>query len=443
MASDDDLQALDTHHDEREWEEQKENFRICYLDNNRTRKEAADYMKRHHNFNATPRQWERKIKQWGFGKYTGRDERLTQIAQAGKSVLDVSRPGRRPRSLVDEYGNLQPHEDRNLRRFARREVSRSRSRSRSASFTDRPRPHFKHEFSDPSADSTMGPSFSFNKIDTELRKTPSRDGSPMAGMQAARERAVSLQHNYFQPQQAGPHRPIDDPNMAASAQAQWCQNQHHTSPPFQAADPLSQFNAFSDGPMPLHASQGIGFQNPNQAFPGNATSASFGYHMPDPAIQPMPVSFNQFSMPESSMRMHPGIVPEDIMTEQAMFDNTIQMPQASDDLDQTIFESNPMITFDIVDMDSAVMMPPPGPAPLHGQPEVPIPSSEGLSDNGPLGTDVLPLVEQYTRTVQAMTLGALTGSPHANVVSSKLAADLIQPSKLTVPFSSAGLISYS
>ncbi len=435
MASDDDSQGLDTHHDDREWEDQKENFRVCYLDNNRTRKDAADYMKRHHNFNATPRQWERKIKQWGFGKYTGRDERLTQIASAGKSVLDVSRPGRRPRSLVDEHGNLQPHEDRNLRRFARREVSRSRSRSRSASFTDRRRPHFKHEFSDPSADSTMGPSFTYNEIDSEMQKTPSRDGSPMTGMQAARERAVSLQHNYFQTQQAGAHRPIDHPKMASGVPAQWTQSQHHSSPPFQAAAPLSQFNAFSSGPMPLHASQGVGFQSSNQAFPGNSASASFGYHVRDPALQPIPAGYGQFPMPETSMGMHPGIMPEDIMTEQAMFDNTIQMPQTSDELGQDIFDSTPLITFDMVDMDSEAMMSAPGPAPLASQAVMPIPSSEALRDNGPLGTDVLPLMEQYTRTLQAMTLGALAGFPHADLVSSKLAADLVQPSECSNPLS--------
>ena len=108
-------------HTEAEWEGQKESFRHLYMVMNLTRKEATAQMKELHNFYATPRQWERKIKQWGFSKYSSRDDRLSQIAQTGKSVYEFSRPDRHPRIRFDIT------DDRNLRRFARREISRRKS----------------------------------------------------------------------------------------------------------------------------------------------------------------------------------------------------------------------------------------------------------------------------------------------------------------------------
>jgi hypothetical protein len=426
MASDDDSQALDTHHDDKDWEEQKENFRQCYIDHNMTRKEAAEYMKQHHNFNATPRQWERKIKQWGFSKYTGRDERLAQIAQFGKTVLDVSRPGRRPRSLVDERGNLQPHEDRNLRRFARREVSRSRSRSRSASFADRPRPQFKHEFSDPSANSSVDPAFNFNEMGSEMRRTPSREGPLTSRLRGAREMSDPLQPNFFQNQQVA-YGPNDDPSIAVGMQAQFPQGHHHGSPPFNTVPAQTQFNSFAHGPIPLHTSQGMGLANSNQPFSGNSTNAYSGYSMQDAVMQPLPPSFNQFGM-------HPGMLPEDIMTEHTMFDNTLQLPPGADGLDQTGFENNPMITFDIVDTDPPAMVSASESATLQTQTAMSIPFPEPtLGDSGSLGRDVLPLVEQYIQAVQSVALSALPRSSHADGLSDRLAADLVQPSKWSHP----------
>ncbi|KIW69899.1 hypothetical protein PV04_02216 [Phialophora macrospora] len=418
MASDDDSQALDTHHDDKEWEEQKENFRKCYIDQNMTRKEAAEYMKQHHNFNATPRQWERKIKQWGFSKYTGRDERLAQIAQFGKTVLDVSRPGRRPRSLVDERGNLQPHEDRNLRRFARREVSRSRSRSRSASFADRPRPQFKQEFSDPSATCSVDPAFSFNELGSEMRRTPSREGPLTSRMQGVREMSDPLQPNFFQSQPLA-YGSNEDSSMM---QAPFQQGHQHGSPPFDTGPEQTQFNSFAHGPIPLHTSQAMGIANSSQPFAGNPINAYSGYPMQDAVMQPLPPGFNQFEM-------HPGMLREDIMTEQTIFDNTLQLPQGADGLDQTGFENHPMITFDIVDTDPPAELPDSEPAPLQTQTPMSVPFPDPtLSDSGSLGRDVLPLVEQYIQAVQNVALSALPSSALADGLSNKLAADLVQPS---------------
>jgi hypothetical protein len=425
MASDDDSQALDTHHAEKEWEEQKENFRICYIENNMTRKEAAEFMKQHHNFHATPRQWERKIKQWGFSKYTGRDERLAQISQAGKTVLDVSRPGRRPRSLVDGSGNLQPHEDRNLRRFARREVSRNRSRSRSTSYVEDRRPQFKQEFSPPSTDATLDADFDFNDIGADMRRTASSEGTRGPTPRAAREQSEPFHHGFFQNQQAGGYGPRDQPNVAASVQNQWSHGAHHGSPPFNVTA-QNQYETFPNGPIPLHNSQGVGFQNATQTFAENAPNTTFAYPVQNPAGQPLPAGFNQFPMPTNDIGMHPGMMQGEFMTGQAMFNNPIAGP---DPLDETRFENNPMITFDIVDMDSPGMGAASDPMLFSANPPLQEPIVEPtLNDPGPLSTDVLPLVEQYTRAVRAITLSTLAGSSQQSGLTNKLAADLEQPS---------------
>lgn len=432
MASDDDSQPLDTHHDEKEWDEQKENFRICYIDNNMTRKDAADYMKQHFNFNATPRQWERKIKQWGFSKYTGRDERLAQIAQTGKTVLDVSRPGRRPRTHADEYGNLHPNEDRNLRRFARREVSRSRSRSRSTSVTDRPRPQFQQQFSDPSANTTLHAPFDFNDMGSEMRRTPSMEGAPIT-----RERSQTAQSAFYSPQQTTTYEQRDGANIAAvMEQTQWMQAQQNNPQQFDANSIQNHYNTFSNSSIPLHTPQGMNMQAANQPFVGNDNSlnTTYGFGMANPPMQPLPPDFNQYAMSDSHNGMHPGMLPEDMMTER-MFDENVQLPQASDTLDEANFEDNPMITFDlVVDMDSGAMIPPSGPMPPQAQSGMAMPLSDPTSgEDGPLRTDVLPLIEQYTRAVQTVALGSLMGASHTDGLANKLAADLDQPSKQTYP----------
>lgn len=96
-------------------------------------KEAARNMSETHGFDATLRQWERRIapEKWGFSKYASRDDRLKAIDASGKSLLDVSQRGRRKSTASDGRPSLL--EDRNLRRFARREVSRESRHPRARS----------------------------------------------------------------------------------------------------------------------------------------------------------------------------------------------------------------------------------------------------------------------------------------------------------------------
>jgi Clr5 domain len=131
------------HHEEYEWEAQRENFIMYYKTENRTLKDSAQCMIENHGFHATPRQWERKVKVWSLEKYTSRNSRLRQIASQGRSIHEVARAGRRSRAYDAALLHPEPDDDRNIRRFARRELnrsgSRSRSRSRSNSFGQRSR----------------------------------------------------------------------------------------------------------------------------------------------------------------------------------------------------------------------------------------------------------------------------------------------------------------
>ena len=137
MASDDGS----NHHEEWEWENQRENFTVYYKTENKTLKDAARCMSDFHGFYATPRQWERKVKLWGLEKYTTRQARMQQLE--GRSIHEVARAGRRQRPYEDSLLHPEHVDDRNIRRFARRELSRSgsrsRSRSRSNSFGQRSR----------------------------------------------------------------------------------------------------------------------------------------------------------------------------------------------------------------------------------------------------------------------------------------------------------------
>ncbi|EXJ66566.1 uncharacterized protein A1O5_10236 [Cladophialophora psammophila CBS 110553] len=429
MASDDDSQALDTHHDEKDWEAQRENFRICYIDHGMTRKEAAEYMKEHFNFSATPRQWERKIKQWGFSKYMGREERLHQIAQTGKSVFEVSRPGRRPRSLMDEHGNLQPHEDRNLRRFARREVSRSRSRSRSTSFTDRPRPHFKQEFSDPSANASMDSPFDFNQLGSEMRRSPSNDAFHLPPTQVATGPPQTFQPHTFQERESGAYGMAGDSGRPLTiGHNQWAQTQADGTQQFNAAAVQNQYTAFPNDPTSSHVTSSV--PNTNQQFPANANDASFGFPIADPSISSLSAGFNQYVMTGADIGMPPGMLSEDIMTEQSMFNNAIQLPLGSEPLNQTGLENNPGIKFAVVDVDSTPILPASGVPPLPPTMGMDVSFPEpALGNDGPLQNDVLPLVEEYTRNVQAAALGFLNRSLHRDGLAHELAADLVQPSR--------------
>lgn len=119
---------------EEEWERVKQPFYHYYIEKNFSLKEAAICIREQHSFDATLRQWERRIapEKWNFPKYANREERLKSIEAAGKSLLDVSHRGRR-KSTGSSDGQSDLLEDRNIRRFARRELSREPSRRRAKS----------------------------------------------------------------------------------------------------------------------------------------------------------------------------------------------------------------------------------------------------------------------------------------------------------------------
>lgn len=117
-----------------EWERVRRPFYHFYIEKNLSLKESARRMAEDYNFDATLRQWERRIapEKWNFPKYASRDDRLKLIQDSGKTLLEVGSRGRRKSTASD--GRPPLNEDRNLRRFARRELSREpRPRARSVS----------------------------------------------------------------------------------------------------------------------------------------------------------------------------------------------------------------------------------------------------------------------------------------------------------------------
>ena len=89
MASDKEStnEAESKHHEDHEWEAQRDNFIRYYKDENKTLKEATQCMIDYHGFYATPRQWERKMSGWRIVKYTPRSERMLQIESQAASSL--------------------------------------------------------------------------------------------------------------------------------------------------------------------------------------------------------------------------------------------------------------------------------------------------------------------------------------------------------------------
>ena len=121
---------------EEEWERVREPFRMYYIDGNLSLKDAASRIRDHHNFDATLRQWERRLgpEKWNMPKYASRDDRLRVVSQNGTSLEDVSRRGRRKSTGSSEDNRLTV--DRNMRRWARRELSRNSSRQRAKSVSE-------------------------------------------------------------------------------------------------------------------------------------------------------------------------------------------------------------------------------------------------------------------------------------------------------------------
>lgn len=79
------------HHEDWEWESQRDNFTKCYKTETKTLQEFARYMSEHHDFHATPRQWERKVRDWGLEKYTSRQDQLERLE--GRSIREAAGAG--------------------------------------------------------------------------------------------------------------------------------------------------------------------------------------------------------------------------------------------------------------------------------------------------------------------------------------------------------------
>lgn len=416
MASEDESQTSDHHHDEKDWEAHKEAFRSCYIDQNMTRKDAARYLKDHFGFDATPRQWERKIKQWNFSKYSSREERLSQIAQTGKTIYEVGRPGRRPRGHTDEHGRLHPPEDRNLRRFARREASRSRSRSRSTSFTERTRPQVQQHFSDPSSHAITDQTFNLHLGNPTAFHPPS-NGFTVAAMPAAGQPEQPVQLHLLHEQNSTAFGELEDPDLFLTVDnSQYGPSSGH-----------EQFPAFTDEMMqagPL----GGNVHNTNMQFPLDQHN-SINYPLTNQTIN-VPAEFDQFAISGNELSMNAGLLDNSLMGEQQMFDDAPQTTHGVNEMGQSILDTIPVLTFDVVDTDATNTLATGSQTEFDEMGDLTgdLPS-DALDNSGPLQTDVMPLVEEYTKAVQSAALRFLRSHQYGDTSLEKLAANLDQPGK--------------
>ncbi|KIV81710.1 hypothetical protein PV11_03875 [Exophiala sideris] len=410
MASEDESQAGDKHHDDKDWELHKEQFRVCYIDNNMTRKDAAQYLKDNFGFDATPRQWERKIKQWGFSKYSSREDRLHQIASTGKSIYEVGRPGRRPRSAnMSEEGKLHPYEDRNLRRFARREASRSRSRSRSTSFTDKPRPRFQNDFGVPSSSAITDQTFNLHLANPTAFHPPSQ-GFTVAATPAAGKPEQPVQLHLLHEQKPSAFGDLDEPELFLTVD----------DSQYGASSNQDQFPDFSDGLMAGGNSLGPDAHTTNLQFPMGQNDSTANYAFPNDTS----ANFDPYA---ASTNMDNGLINNGMMGDQ-MF-NDVQISQGH--MNQSILDSIPTLTFDAVDTDPIGLVPQLSETDFNQMGDMADTISLAASENsGPLQSDVMPLIEEYTRDIQAAALWWVTNQQYVGSSGEKLAASLDQPGQV-------------
>lgn len=404
MASEDESQGNDHHHDEQDWEAHKENFRRCYMDNNMTRKEAAQFMKDVFGFDATPRQWERRIKQWGFQKYSTREERMNQIAQTGKSVFDVSKPGRRPRA--HSSNSLHPREDRNLRRFARREVSRSRSRTRSNSFTNSSRPELEDDFQGISQSTFDDQPFGVNFADNPLLQPQNTVGYNPTSMATGTHSKHPMQLNYRHEQKTVDfdgttgHDGLFTVNngkwpdtQVPSSTNQWnpSGSQVHMQP--FTPDLLSQ------------TSMSRSVSNPNPPYL-NENEPSLGFPIDNRTM--LSSTQYDFGVSGDSIGINPNILSANQLSEQPLYDQNLQNTQAPT-VDETDFSSI-NFRFDVVDVDSVSARLTVNENDFHPIPPVQGAFSDadattfGINFTGPLQNDVGPLVEELIRNMQDVAM---------------------------------------
>lgn len=416
MASEDESQAPDHHHDEKDWEAHKELFRVCYIEENMTRKDAAQHLKETYGFDATPRQWERKIKQWNFSKYSSREERLNQIAQTGKTIFEVGRPGRRPRGHTDEHGRLHPNEDRNLRRFARREASRSRSRSRSTSFTERSRPQFQQDLPETSPHAITDQTFNLH-LGNPTSFHPPSNGFTVNAIPAAGQPEQPVQLHLLQSQQPSSFDNLDDTGLFLTID----DNQYGPSSGQEA------FPAFTEDLMQLGNSLGGNGQDPNLQFPLDQNNTA-NYPV-DPTMD-VPVNFDQFGMVDNELPLDTSILhnTNNMMSEQQLFPNTTQMPSAANEMGRSILNTIPLLTFDVVDADAPSTLPTAVQSNFHDIGDLNDDGSHATPESsGPLQTDVMPLVDDYTGAVQTAAMWFLSTHLYGDTSTDKLTDSIDQP----------------
>ncbi|EXJ87357.1 hypothetical protein A1O3_04316 [Capronia epimyces CBS 606.96] len=432
MASEDESQAFDITHDEKDWDAQKENFRKCYIDHNMTRKDAAQYMKDHFDFDATPRQWERKIKQWGFTKYSSRDDRLQQIAQTGKSIFDIGRPGRRPRARTDEHGNLHPHDDRNLRRFARREVSRSRSRSRSQSFTGRSTPNIKDEHQPGPSNTVTDQTYNLKLSNPALLHPPSSGGFNIAATPASGDQDEPIQLHYLREENPPAASEANEPEILLTVDnsEEWPQTQlSDLAAQFDLGDGPDQYQAFADDILLTQGLVGDDLQNPNPQYSLDPNDPSLSYPISGHTMS-ISTGFDHFAVSGNGMETNPGVLSDNILPDQQIFGTGPQIQPAPNALDSMNLNL-PIITFDVVEPDPTMMLPPPETLPFPNLPDMPEPGPDlSVSDNGPLHSDVMPLVDEYTRAVHSTALWSLGHQQYGDQFAENLAASLDQPGQV-------------
>ncbi|KIW18999.1 hypothetical protein PV08_03289 [Exophiala spinifera] len=419
MASEDESQTPDHHHDEKDWEAHKEIFRQYYIDQNMTRKEAAQHLKEQYGFDATPRQWERKIKQWNFSKYSSREERLMQIAKTGKTIFEVGRPGRRPRGHTDESGRLHPNEDRNLRRFARREASRSRSRSRSTSFTERTRPQLQQDFPETSSHAITDQTFNLH-LGNPVSFHPPSEGFTVRAVPAAGQPEQPVQLHLLQDQQPSTFGNLDDANLFLTIE-----DSQYASSGGQEA-----FPAFPDDLMQLANPVGVNGQDPNIQFPLEQND-TVNYPL-DPTME-VPVNFDHFGMTDNNLPMDPSILPNsnNMMSEPQLYPSTNQMPPGANEMGRSILDTIPVLTFDIVDPDVPSTLSTATQSNFQNMGDLTDDGTHSASDSGgPLQTDVMPLVDEYTGAVQAAAMWFLSNQLYGDTSTDKLTDSIDQPGRI-------------
>lgn len=360
MASDRDSthEADYGRHEDYEWDAQRDNFVRYYKDENKTLKEATLCMIENHAFYATPRQWERKMSAWGVSKYTPRSERMHQIQSQGRTLVEVAQTGRRPRKYSNS-NNLPVADNRNIRRFARRALSRSRSRSSSAgqrSPSLNPRP-------DPPVDDLVVQERTFDLDLSVLEHDPNPSSIPAALTNQDTDNAQAHVLDLEDPLTGYTHTDVllafPTPHRSRST----------TPAPVANTVPFEQFPAYGDAVASnpdmdtnmsaLNVNTGYGDTNMFIAQPTDSMDLSPGHGQDQPAHWTIPQPFRQENLGDS---YSPNMPPVHQGFEQAHL-SPVQSRDFPPDMNSplTPISSVPMV---VISEDA------PSPHPIHSAPAV-------------------------------------------------------------------------